>query len=340
MKAQAVAMRRERTRDEVISVDETTMTDADIIALLGDGALVEPCGGFCEPTGEGLAMEEESPLLRRFGRTGEYALRLALTEEDRLACWHLVYQEYLALGYTPVLEEPYRYSIHDALPGTITLLAEKDGVAVGTVSGIPDSPLGLPADAIYRDELDAMRARGRRLLEVGRLTIAREYANDRQILTNLFDALTIYTRRICQATDMVITVNPSHCRYYEGMLLFRKIGVDKALESVCGAPAVLLALDMDLEERIRRYATGEGPKPEEYAGGRSLYRYASNRAQENECVEQLVQLFRKPELHFLNKYFVWKRPLLQELSEHGQKMFESWYPGLETDWAVPAAEAV
>ncbi len=146
----------------------------------------------------------------RFGKAREFALRVAACEKDRLKCWHLVYKEYLALGYTDRKELEYRYSLHDALPDMGTFLVESQGQAVGTVSVFPDSPLGLPADDHYKIEVDKLRWQGRRPVEVGRLTIAKEHMNERSVLTSMFDILSLYSRRIRKATDLVITVNPSH----------------------------------------------------------------------------------------------------------------------------------
>ena len=318
-----------------ISVNSGCGSESDELGflVLADGkSLCEPCGGFDEV--EEAEVTRESPVLLKFGASQEYTLRLASTEEDRLRCWHLVYREYLALGYATAQELPYRYSIHDALPEAMTLLVEKDGVAIGTVTGFPDSALGLPADAIYRDELDAMRRAGRRVMEVGRFTIDHAHQNQRQVLTSLMDILTIYARRVWGATDFVITVNPSHVKYYERMLLFKKQGELKSLDSVQGAPAVLLALDLALEERIRRYAHGEGPKPEEYDGGRMLHQHSSNQEQEEAHAARLRQVCRRPEATFLRRYFVWVKPLIAALPQEARQLFEGWYPGLMDDRLV------
>ena len=311
--------------------------DDRLAELFSDRSLVEPCGGLDDA--EDAVVNRESPELLKFGPAEEYTLRLATTEADRLRCWHLVYKEYLALGYTTAQELPYRYSIHDALPDTVTLLVEKDGEAIGTVTGIPDSALGLPADAIYRDELDALRGGGRRIMEVGRFAIERTHQSQRRILTSLMDILTIYARRVWGATDFVITVNPSHVKYYERMLLFKRQGGLKTLESVQGAPAVLLALDLGLEERIRRYAHGEGPKPEEYDGGHMLHQHSSNREQEEAHVARLGRLPRRLDREFLRRYFLWVRPLIAGLPEEAQALFENWYPGLLDDRLVKEVSA-
>lgn len=91
-----------------------------------------------------------------FGHHGQFRVCVA-AEEDLPRCWHLVYQEYLASGYEKPGSSGYRYGIHDAIPGAVTFLIEADGEPIGTIAVYPDSPLGLPADHIYREELDGLR---------------------------------------------------------------------------------------------------------------------------------------------------------------------------------------
>jgi hypothetical protein len=47
--------------------------------------------------------------------------------------------------------------------------------------------MGLPADELYRPELDALRAQGRRLSEIVSLGVAEEAGAGSQILVKLFN---------------------------------------------------------------------------------------------------------------------------------------------------------
>jgi hypothetical protein len=265
--------------------------------------------------------------IARFGEKGEYRLVMAVAEADRLACWRLVYQEYVALGYVRPSALEYRYTLHDALPDTAAFLVERSGEAVGTVSVIPDSPLGLPADESHPDALAQLRAAGRSPVEVGRLAIRKDCMNDRTVLVALFDALSIYGRCVRRATDLVITVNPGHARYYERMLLFECLGEERALGSVCGAPAVLLRLDLDVERRMRRYTHGEGPKPEEYSGGRTFFPLVPGEVEERIRAGRMVRARAKLSESFLRRYFVKVRPLIPNLPAALRYFFEKCYPG-------------
>lgn len=265
----------------------------------------------------------------RFGERNEFSVHVANTEEERLKCWHLVYQEYLAKGYAKPQELEYRYSLHDALPDTATFMLKVDQALEGTVTVFPDSPLGLPADELYREELDSLRQAGRRPVEVGRLVIAREYTHNLSLLVGLFDVLAMHARRVMHASHLAITVNPSHAKYYERMLLCRRMGPERVMQSVSGAPAVLLSLDLNMENEMRQYVRGECAKPDYFPGGRTFYAHTCSRAEEDARVERIQRGKLGLSQDFLRRYFVWVKPLIPRLPSSLQYFFEKCYPGFD-----------
>lgn len=270
--------------------------------------------------------------IARFGEGDAFALKLAVSEADRLKAWRLVYREYRSMGYVRPQALEYRYSIHDALPDAITILIERDDEAVGTVSVYPDSPLGLPADEAFGDRLAPFRRAGRRPAEIGRLTIGSEYANDRAVLLNLLDALAIGARAVRQASDLVITVNPCHAHFYERAALFERLGEKEKLDSVCGAPAVLLRLDADLEVAARRHAHGEGPRPEGLRRAHTIYSHLSGLAEECRRAERMRRACRRPDERFIRRWFMQARPLIQNLPPAAREFMQQCYPGLRPAW--------
>ncbi len=232
------------------------------------------------------------------------------------------------MGYMCPQALEYRYSVHDALPGTVTFLVEHAGETVGTVTVFPDSPLGLVADEIYLSELDALRALGRHVVEVGRLAIRDDFKNQRTILINLFDALELHSRCVRGATDLAITVNPAHVNFYQRMLLFQNIGEIREYESVCGAPAVLLRLDLEWQRQVMRWEQGEGPVPVTKPNGRTYYRWFSKMAEEETRVNRMRKAVHPLSEKFIRRYFFHERPLIPNLPSPQQDYFEQCYPGL------------
>ena len=221
---------------------------------------------------DSLVMQQEtgapvSPGLR-FGKTGEYALELAVTIEQRRRAWAMVYERYLEKGYAKPNPDGLWYGIHDALPNTRTMLVTHHGKDVATLTLVFDSPIALPADVLYGQELDSLRRRGRRLCEITSLVNTESNRSIcTTILNHIFHFAYLMAFRVEDATDFVITVNPHHAPYYKRKLFFEQMGEDQSYDKVGGAPATLLRLP--LTGLAKRYARHYRKKP----NSRSFYRF-------------------------------------------------------------------
>jgi len=196
------------------------------------------------------------------------SIRVANDLDSRQRAYELIYRLYLEKEYAKPNPSRLWVSMFDALPETVTLLAERGlpvqsprsrvpaepgtgGVPVGALTVVFDSPLGLPADGIYGQELDALRDSGRSLAEIISLGIDDRSRSGAGVLVELFNAAYFVARGVRTATDFVITVNPRHTRFYRRLMLFEDAGPDRNCDRVGGAPAVLLRLNLDRAERHR-----------------------------------------------------------------------------------------
>lgn len=193
--------------------------------------------------------------------TQVFHIRMASTAGKREAASLLLRKMYGWRGYDVDPETTH-------VPNRITLYAETGGVTVGTMSLCLDDPkLGLPADENFRDELDALRAQGRRLCEPSRLAIDKDVS--KRVFAALIHISYIYAHNIHGYSDYVIEVNPRHVMFYKRMLGFRDFGGERPCSRV-GAPAVLLRLQLDyMGEQIRRF----GGQMEQAPGERTFYPY-------------------------------------------------------------------
>jgi len=156
----------------------------------------------------------------------------------------------------------------DANPETLTLLVQdENGRDAATISLVFDAFDGLPCDEIYGAELLALRAQGRRLVEVTRLAIDPEFQRSKALLVCLFNFIYVFARRVKGRDDFVIEVNPRHVNYYCKLLNFETAGPERACPRVQGAPAVLLRLDLSAVEREVERVGGTGETSKE----RTLY---------------------------------------------------------------------
>lgn len=181
------------------------------------------------------------------GAPAAFRVAVAATKALRQRAYALAYEVYRESGYAKDLHEGRLVTPHDADPETLTLLAEDaQGRAAGTMTLYFDGPRGLPCDAIFRGELDALRAQQRRPVEVGRLAIAPEHRQAQLLLRRMINLIFVYTKRVKDFTDFVIEVNPRHAPFYRRFLKFEQLGEERPCPRVEGAPAVLLRADLDV----------------------------------------------------------------------------------------------
>ena len=158
----------------------------------------------------------------------------------------LVYRNYLQRGYVSPNESGIRLSIFNFLPGTITFVGLLGGDIVSTVSLVPDTPMGLPMDEVFRDELQPLRDSERRLAEVIMLADRRtELRRTLPMLLDLMKLLFDYATLVLKANDLCITINPRHVAFYKRYLLFTPMGEVRQYASVCDNPALAERLDLD-----------------------------------------------------------------------------------------------
>jgi hypothetical protein len=214
---------------------------------------------------------ERPPATWRFTdrRGGTYRIFPATDRAARERAYALTQRLYRNCGYVSGEESAEAPCPAAFDPRTFTLLAEDErGQPAGTVSLVFDSSEGLPCDEIYRDELDLMRAQGRRLVEVTRLAIGEEHARSRLLLVHLFEFIYIFAWHVRRHTDFVIEVNPRHADFYRRLLLFEEAGPVRPCPRVRDAPAKLLRLDLGFGERQVEWAHG----PDSAGAPKTLHR--------------------------------------------------------------------
>jgi len=170
-------------------------------------------------------------------------IKIAETRDELAQSFTLVYKEYLASGY---IKSPHpsemHFSIFNFLPATCVFIFRTYTTVISTLTQIFDTPLfGLPMDALYKEELDSLRAQGRKITELSALATPRE---TRWCNLMVFLSRTMFEySRMNEVDDICIMVNPKHVSFYKTMFLFDDFGPEKFYAGV-GAPAVALRIDM------------------------------------------------------------------------------------------------
>lgn len=177
-------------------------------------------------------------------------IKIAETRDELAQSFALVYQEYLASGYikTPHPSEMH-LSVYNFLPATCVFIVRTYLTVISTLTQIFDSEqFGLPMDSLYRPELDALRAKKRKVTEISALATPKEirWSNMMVLLSK-----TIFEySRLTGVDDICVMVHPKHVNFYKTMFLFEDFGPERFYEGV-GEPAVALRINMGtIEDKL------------------------------------------------------------------------------------------
>ncbi len=176
----------------------------------------------------------------------DLSIRPSVSRDELEQAYRLVYLSFRQRDYIEESASRLRLSVFNALPETVTFVADLRDAIIATVTLVPDTSIGLPMDEIYHDEVQALRDQGRRLAEVTMLAdrrheIRRALPVVMQLMKRVFD----YATLVLNANDLCITINPRHETYYRRFLLFQALGDLKTYPSVRNNPALARRLDLD-----------------------------------------------------------------------------------------------
>jgi hypothetical protein len=226
----------------------------------------------------------------RFGPENDWSVVVANTQPLREKAFKLVHDIYLGKGYAlgPNRESELWCTIHHLHPRTVTFLAVKAGQAAGTVSIVPDSRLGLPADIIFPERLAVLRKAGRRLSEVFSLGVDEEIEHSTIDLTmHLYRLVHLAATSLFHNTDLVASVMAHHAAFYSNFLLFDEVSPDSRQSPKTGEQVVFTRINLETMER--RYAK----RYSRLKGKRNLHRWFF-RNEEAEAMFDWIRRNRQP----------------------------------------------
>lgn len=172
----------------------------------------------------------------------------AISLDDLRGALRLVYSVFLDAGYITPNVWGMRVRSFDAIADNATFIAKRDNQVVGVMGLVLDSPgLGLPSDGAFRAELDSMRAGGLRLGEATNQAILPQFRRT-SVATELMRCG--YAQSMLHHVDeSVVSVSPSHRRFYE-MMGFRRVTGVRSYSSSRNDPVILMSLRFDPDRRL------------------------------------------------------------------------------------------
>jgi hypothetical protein len=207
-----------------------------------------------------------------------FGIRVADTDEGRQHASMLINKMYAWRGYAGT------HRVEDN-PNRITLSASDMGAIIGTVTLGIDSPVGILADEVFKDQIDVFRARGAKVCEISKLAFD-PTVRSKMALGSLFHILYIYAHHLYKCTDAFIEINPRHRRYYEQMLGF-KTQTEVRNNPRVDAPAYLLWLNLD---HMGAQIDALGGTSNHPGNERSLYPYFFSRREELGIAQRLFNI--------------------------------------------------
>lgn len=222
-----------------------------------------------------------------------------------------------------------RISPCHAVPSTAVFVALKGEQVVGTMTLVEDSPLGVPMEPIFPDEVNRYRVQKRRVAEVSALAVHKAYRGTGMTMTmNRVMWRWAYFYR--QVTDLVITVRNALSDYYQSVLLFEQIGPSKPYRGLNDTPVVPLRLD--LQTAVERYQRVYGEKP--LPGLRNIYRFMvlERDITAVKLPRRLNQVWVESDavppmsVEDFSYFFVDQDPVLADVDEHRLRYLAKCYP--------------
>jgi hypothetical protein len=207
-----------------------------------------------------------------------FKIRLAHSQERVNNASMLIQRMYMQRGYD--------VSGMQKVPDRITLMASQSEAVVGTLTLGIDSGNGLMADENYKEEVDRLRANGRKVCELTKFAVDQTRGSKR-VLAGLFHIAYIYGRVLHNQTDVVIEVTPKHALFYKRMLGFEPFGEER-LNTRVNTLGVLLRLQIDyVDHQISRW--GGKTDSDAARAERSLYPYFFSKEDETGIVQRLLR---------------------------------------------------
>jgi hypothetical protein len=189
---------------------------------------------------------------RLFSENDPVTVKQAETQEELEAAYRLVHQSYVEAGYLDPHPSGLRVRAFEVLPQTATFIAIENGEVIGTISLIVDSPLGLPMEESYREEVNALRHQGRRIAEVSSLAVTKGSRN-LGIFVRLCKYMTLFAISV-GVEDLCIGISPEHAPFFKEVYLFETMGEVRSYSSTKEDPVVALRLDLNTFPALCRAA--------------------------------------------------------------------------------------
>ncbi|VAX35407.1 hypothetical protein MNBD_UNCLBAC01-831 [hydrothermal vent metagenome] len=259
--------------------------------------------------------------------------RVARTRQELELAYELVYKEYFKKGYINEDSFKLRLSIHNILPQATTFIAKVENSVVATATVIPNSPLGLPIDDMYTEEISLFRKHNKKFCEVIMLASNTELFRDgTSMMLNakkmffiffLFKRIFDYAKNYLKLDYIFISVTPKHGLTYD-YLHFTDIGPVKSYASINGTSGVGKCLKISSAEKdIQKEKSG-------------LHKMFFSKKTDPEKFENKTIL----SLQDIKDIFIDKTNILPQATEEQLNYIKQCYPTYDFSEIIPSVSTI
>lgn len=264
----------------------------------------------------------------------EYVFKIADSMDELLQAFHLLYQEYLSVGYISEKPGQVLFTKYHLLPETCVFIAKSQKNVLSTTTLVHDSGLfGLPMDGLYGDELSTLRKKRRNIVEVGSLASDR-HAFSRSGINNFMKLILLYCV-FSNVDDGLVMVNPRHVQHYKNRYGFNVFGEEKFYPQV-NAPAVALHVDVRaMREKFNSAYCNFPFRQELYANYLSMKIVLSKNILNAFDNDATAYMHSNPmNARFFNQFLCGKNGDLSELPLECKNYLRKVYPGIKIENSI------
>ena len=165
---------------------------------------------------------------------------LTVTEDCKESAYRFLHDAYVEEGFIKAQTSGMHKTKYSVKPDTILFNGYLDGKLSITTSAFTDSMQGIPANEIFREEMDEHRKSGREIVEVGALASVVSSVS----VFNIFQNAIVRHLNSMGYKDIFIMVHPKVENAYAEKFGLVTIAGPKPYPAVNNNPAVLMRLDL------------------------------------------------------------------------------------------------
>ncbi len=175
-----------------------------------------------------------------------FVIEIARTQEDLEAIFRLQHESYLSRGLMKPQASGLRCTIYHFLPQTNHIVVKYKNLLIASMTLVADSPLGLPAEKYFTDEINQLRKTGEETVELSSFVVEKGFQGWSEALAHLLMKYALnYVKKYMGSEQVILNVHPQVAKSFCKNWYFRKKSEVIRFHSAKSAQTVLLARALD-----------------------------------------------------------------------------------------------